>query len=227
MVTHREIEQANATRTVRITNRVLKIVEPYIGSLSRLVLKPFPRLRSRLAETLPGRLGAVSSLLTKKQFAKSFRLALDGVAQCETQESAFGMQTMYWWIFLELAARSATELGDDERQEVFARMSSAPEPGGIQEAQCLETFSRWRWRAGDADGAVELSRRAVLADPTWPHGHITLAWYGLTTGKFDPLPRLREAIRVSPASLARIRTNPEFARFPELIAALEQGGREP
>ena len=137
------------------------------------------------------------------------------------------MHTMYWWIFLESAARSATELGDDERQQVLARISSAPEPGGLVEAQCLEMFSRWRCSAGDADGALELSRRAVQADPTWPNGHITLAWHGLTTGKLDPLPSLREALRVSPASLAEIRSNADFARFPELIASLEQGGREP
>jgi hypothetical protein len=227
MVTNREIEQANATRTKRLLNRVLKIIDPLIGPLSRWVVKPFPHLRSRVAESLGGRSGTVFSLQAKKQFAKAFRLALDGVAHCETHESAFGMHKMYWWIFLESAARSATELGGDERQQVLARISSAPEPGGLLEAQCLETFSRWRWTAGDADGAVELSRRAVQADPTWPPGHITLAWYGLTTGKFDPLPSLREALRVSPTSLAEIRTNPDFARFPELIAALEQGGREP
>ena len=60
----------------------------------------------------------------------------------------------------------------------------------------------------------------MLADPTWPAGHIALAWYGLITGKFDPLPRLREAVRLTTDSLATIRGNPEFARFPDLIAAL-------
>ena len=57
-------------------------------------------------------------------------------------------------------------------------------------------------------------------DATWPVGHILLAWYGLITGKFDPLPRLREVVRVFPSVLEEIRTNADFARFPELIAAL-------
>jgi hypothetical protein len=83
-------------------------------------------------------------------------------------------------------------------------------------------FSRWRWTSGDRDGAIGLARRAVLADPTWPYSHIALAWYGLISGKFDPLSRLREAVRISPASLTTIRENSEFARFPELIAALEK-----
>ena len=78
----------------------------------------------------------------------------------------------------------------------------------------------WRWAAGDKDGAIELARRVVLADPTWPSGHIALAWYGLITGKFDPLPKLREAVRLAPDSLATIRASAEFARFPDLIAAL-------
>jgi hypothetical protein len=55
---------------------------------------------------------------------------------------------------------------------------------------------------------------------TCPTGHIQLAWYGLITGKLDPLPRLREAVRLSPDSLAAIRANSELARFPDLIAAL-------
>jgi hypothetical protein len=128
-----------------------------------------------------------------------------------------------WWNFIQSAAQSATELGDDERQQVLARLASAPEPGGFVEARCLQMFSRWRWRAGDADGALDFSRRAVLADPTWPGGHIDLAWYGLMTGKFDPLPRLREALRVAPSLLAEIRAIPEFARLPELVSALEVG----
>jgi hypothetical protein len=197
-----------------------------IVPLLRLALKPFPRLRSRLGETLGGRSGDVFRLMDEKQFAEAFRLALDGVTYCETHRSSFGLTKMYWWNFIEIAARSATELGDNERQQVLARVASPPEPGGLIEARCLEMFSRWRWKAGDADGAVDLSRRAVLADPTWPTGHITLAWYGLLTGKFDPLPRLREALRISPSLLAAIRANPEFARFPELITALSNGGRE-
>jgi hypothetical protein len=217
MVTHREIEQARLTRFVRIVNRVVKTIGPLIRWLKR-----FAWLRSRVAGTLAGRSGALFSLLDKEQFAEAFRVALEGVTYCETHESPFGMQTMYWWNFIEGAARSATELGDDERRQVLERVASAREPGGFIEARCLEMFSRWRWRAGDADGAVDLSRRAVLADPTWPQGHIAVAWYGLVTGKFDPLPRLREAVRVSPSSLAEIRANLEFARFPELLAALDQ-----
>jgi hypothetical protein len=161
-----------------------------------------------------------ASPIEKERFAEAFQLAMESATSCETNHSRFGLQKMYWWIFMESAARSATALGAHERKQVLERLSGAPEPGGLVEAECLETFSRWRWAAGDKDGALEFARRAVLADPTWPTGHIALAWYGLVTGKFDPLPRLREAVHLAPDSLATIRANPEFARFPEMIAAL-------
>jgi len=134
------------------------------------------------------------------------------------------MPEFFWWHFFDCYARGATGLGEDERAVVLARMARAPGPGGVLEAQCLDTFSRWRWAAGDADAAIEFARRAVAADATWPYGHITLAWYGLVTGKFDPLPILREAVRASPAAREEIRANADFARFPELIAVLEGRG---
>jgi hypothetical protein len=40
-------------------------------------------------------------------------------------------------------------------------------------------------------------------------------------GNVDPLPGLREALRVAPSYLAEIRAIPEFAGRPGLISALE------
>lgn len=80
---------------------------------------------------------------------------MEGVTNCEATQPSFGMQKLYWWIFMECSARSATHLSDSERQEVLARLSGAPEPGGLTEAQCLETFWRWKWSAGDKEGAIE------------------------------------------------------------------------
>jgi hypothetical protein len=215
-VTNREVERASGSLAVRVTERAVTKIAPAL----RWLVNRIPGLRSRLARTLGGRSGTIFSLIEKERFAEAFQLAMEGVTDCETKTSAFGMHKMYWWIFMERAARCATQLGNHERQEVLARVTGAPEPGGLTEAQCLDTFSRWRWAAGDKDGAIEFARRVVLADPTWVPGHIGLAWYGLITGKFDPLPRLREAIRISPDALAAIRANAEFARFPDLIAAL-------
>ena len=51
---------------------------------------------------------------------------------------------------------------------------------------------------------------------------ILLAWVGLMTGRVDPLPRRREAERASLGVLEEIRANADLARFPELIAALDE-----
>jgi hypothetical protein len=185
----------------------------------RVAFKLFPSVRARIANTLPGRAGTVIGLLQRKQYAEAYQRAFDGAQYCESQRSASDAQ-MPWWSFMKFAAQSASELGDTERQAVLARLGSAPEPGGLEEAHTLHIVSRWRWQSGARDGAIEFARRAVLADPTWPQGHILLAWYGLVSGKFDPLPRLREAVRVSPSCLEQIRANTEFAKFPELLAAL-------
>jgi len=216
MITTRGVEEVANSRTVRFSNRLVRI----IGPIFRLVVKLLPGARSYLAGTLGGRSGELNRLMEKKRFPEAFKCALDGVTYCETHRSPFDMQRMYWWIFMENAARSAKELGDTEQQQVVARLGTAPAPGGLYEAHCLEMLSRWRWRARDEEGAIDFARRTVLADATWPAGHILLAWYGLITGKFDPLPKLREAVRVSPTVLEEIRTNADFARFPDLIAAL-------
>jgi len=221
MLTTRGVEQVAKSRTVRFSNLLLQVIGPVLRPIFR-ALRVFPGVRSRLDGGLGGRSGALIRLMEKKQFRDAFNCALDGVTYCETHGSPFDMQKMYWWIFIEGAARCANDLGDDERQQVVARLVAAPAPGGLYEARCLEMLARWRWRAQDADGAIDLARRAVLADATWPHGHIILGWYGLITGKFDPLPRLREAVRVSPGALEEIRANADFARFPELIAAISK-----
>jgi hypothetical protein len=205
-VTKRELDRVGEDRLVRFLHWVVgKIAPPLRGLIRRM-----PALRSKLRNTLGGRSGAVFSVIEEKRFAEAFQLTMEGVTTCETNPAALGMQKLYWWIFMERAAECATHLGDRERHEVLARLSRAPEAGGLNEAQCLETFSRWRWRAGDRGGAVEFARGAVLADPSWPAGHIALAWYGLITGEFDPLPRLREAIRLAPDSLA---THPRKCRI--------------
>ena len=219
MITTRRVEEVAKSRTVRFSNRLVWI----IGPIFRLLVKLLPGARSYLAGTLGGRSGELIRLMENKRFLEAFKCALDGVTYCETHRSPLDMQRMYWWTFMEGAARSAHELGDDERQKVVSRLGAAPEPEGLCEAHCLEMLSRWRWRARDEEGAIDLARRAVLADATWPAGHILLAWYGLITGKFDPLPRLREAVRLSPAIMEEIRQNADFARFPELIAALGSG----
>ncbi len=224
MPSHLGMEQAGQTRTVRAAKRFADLISPPL----RWILKRLPWIDARLGNTPGGRLGTIYSLLEKKQFAEAFRMSRDALARCETTDRRGfwkEMAELFWWQLFECYARSATELGEEERQEVVARLARAPVPGGVCEARCLDTFSRWRWKAGDPAAAIDFARRAVAADATWPDGYITLAWYGLSTGSFDPLPTLRDVVRASPESLAEIRANPDFARVPGLLAALGESAR--
>ena len=224
MPSHLGLEEVSQTRTVRVTKRVADVIVPPL----RWIVKRLPWIDARIGKTLSGRLGTIYSLLEKKDFAEAFRMSREALARCEipARRGFFkDLRELQWWNLFECYSRSATELGEEQRREVLAGLARAPVPGGICEARCLDTFSRWKWTAGDQAGAIDFARRAVAADATWPDGYITLAWYGLVTGSFDPVPPLRDAVRASPESLAEIRANPEFARVPGLIAALEESAR--
>src|SRR5262249_49471496 len=167
----REVEAGAPPLPLRFCPRVVNVIVPTLKPLNRIAF-----LRNWLGGTMGGRPGAVYSRLDKKQFAEAFALAMDSVTYCQTRKR-FDIEKMYWWAFMEAAARAATELGDSERDQVLARLDSAPEPGGVMEARCLETFSRWKWKSSDRDGAIEFARRTALADPTYAEGHLLLAWY--------------------------------------------------
>lgn len=83
--------------------------------------------------------------------------------------------------------------------------------------------ARWTWTGGDRDGAIRLARQAILADASSVDAYILLGWYGLVTGRFDPLPHLREALKVDPSCREAIRTNRDFAGAPGLLRSLGLG----
>ena len=92
-------------------------------------------------------------------------------------------------------------------------------------AWCLQRFAEWRWRAGETEAALAFALRAVLADPSWSYGHIFLGWLGLVSGRFDPLPHLREALRLDPAAARSIRDSRTLAEAPGLLKPLGIAGR--
>jgi len=196
-----------------------RILVPLLRPVFRI-----PWFGRRIDEMLPARLGTASTRLQEGDFAAAFRLAVAGAAESNAPRSFYrlvGVDTYLWWSFAHRAAEAAARLGDREREQVEVLVDAPPEPGGMLEAECLEIRARWRWKAGDRDGALDLARRTVFADPTWPSGHVLLAWLGVVTGKLDPVPTLREAVRLSPATLATIRANPQFSKHPQVIAWLE------
>ena len=131
-VTNLDLDRVREDRLVSVLERAVRKIAPALRWLARRM----PTLRSKLdRNTLGGRSGAIFALIDEKRFGEAFQLTMEGVTNCETTRSLFGMQKLYWWIFMECAARSATHLGYREREQVVARVSRAPEPGGLTEAQ--------------------------------------------------------------------------------------------
>lgn len=215
MPTERQVEQVRRSRWVRWLSAASERVAVPFGLLLQLV----PGIGGLLDDSLPGRVARVGRLLDAGQFPQAFAAAQESLAAAEARRSQF--QPIYWWMFLNSAARAASELGSKEQAGVEARLAAAPQPGGAVEAAILGLIARWRWKAGDRAGALERAQRAVQADPTSADSRILLAWLGQQSGKLDPLPLLREAVRLSPTALGAIRAIPEFAAAAGLVAALE------
>ncbi|HYV66648.1 MAG TPA: hypothetical protein VE964_10430 [Myxococcales bacterium] len=226
-VTYEQQKDVADSRMVRWTIALSDVVVPLLRPILRPILR-MPWLRRRLDNLLMGRFLEAWRLLEKGSFAQAFAIARAGAEESRGPQRPYPFapkepQEALWWGFLKLAATAAAQLGQAERAQVEALLESTPSPGGLAEAESLCTVARWRWSAGDRDGAFGLARRAVLADATWPSGHVLLAWLGLMTGKLDPLPSLREAIRLSPPTLATIEADPQFSKHPDLIASLHSG----
>jgi hypothetical protein len=190
--------------------------------LSRVV----PPLGRAIGRTSGGIAGRVFRSRDRGDHAAAFAAALEGMDLQERRRLLKGGELrrdfaeFEWWNFLHLAADEAEHLGPTERARVAELLEQAPTPGGMFAASCLRRIAGWRWQAGDRDGAIALARRMVLADPSWPHGHIFLGWVGLITGRHDPLPHLREALRVDPACARAITANRELADAPGLLRSL-------
>jgi hypothetical protein len=189
----------------------------------RLLCWLLPPLRHAIRNTSPSRMGVAFRARDRGDHQSAFALAMDGLARCrfatDKQRAEF-MADLNWWTFLDLAAQEAQHLGDAERARVAQALDAAPAPGGMLAARCMCRVARWRWTGGDGDDAIRLARQAILADSSSVDAHVLLGWYGLVTGRFDPLPHLREALKVDDSCRETIRTNRDFATAPGLLRSL-------
>jgi hypothetical protein len=167
--------------------------------------------------------GAVFRNRDRGDHRAAFSAAMEGVALSDQGVAASSIgpgQDFYFWTFLDLAAKEAKHLGEEDRRMVEGLAETAPAPGGMLAASCLRDISGWRWEEGDREGAIKLAKQAILADPSWPHSHILLGWFGLVSGRFDPLPNLRAALQADPSCAQDIRANRDFAGTKALLDSL-------
>jgi len=227
VLTHRQHEEIDAKYPVPAWTPLALI-------LMRVLLWPFPFARRRMGSTMAGRVGKVGRLESGEKFREAFDLAMETIPLClkphgrvffsrSLGASLDQMNSWYWWFFLGRAARCARKLGPEERRRVIDVLPSAPEPGGKEQAMLFDEMSRWRWKENDATGAMELSKQAIQADPTWPYAYVTMAFYAHRTGRLDPLPLLIDAVRADPEVRHHIES--EFEESPDLLAALRSAAQ--
>lgn len=225
MLRYRDFHEQSA-RQPRFWLAFAKALGVVVMPVVRLLCYVLPPLRRAVYETSAARMGAAFRTRDQGDHRGAFAAAMDGLARCrfatDKQRAEF-MADLNWWSFLHLAAQEAEHLGDAERAQVAQALDAAPAPGGMLAAACLSLVARWKWRGGDRDGAIRLAREAILADSSSVDAHVLLGWYGLVTGRFDPLPHLREALKVDPSCRETIRSNADFASAPGLLRSLGLG----
>ncbi len=203
-----------------VARGIAVIVVPFLRLVSHLV----PPLGRAMGRTSGGIAGRVFRSRDRGDHAAAFAAALEGLERGQRRQPSTGGRRhaaeFDWWFFLHLAANEADHLSEAERSRIVELFEQAHTPGGMLAASCLRSMAGWRWQAGDRASALALARRMVLADPSWPHGHIFLGWLGLVTGSHDPLPHLREALRVDPSCASEISANRAFADAPDLLRSL-------
>lgn len=196
--------------------------------LSRLVgvlgwgLARVPPIRRALARSPAGRSSAVLRFLQEQRNEDALRLALAELRRARSVEPAL-LEPCGFWHFAKLAVFAAGELGHAEAREQVLREIEHPDnpaADGVDAARTLLQVSKWHHAEGRAASAFLLARKAVAADESWPESRVVLAWYGMLSGRFDPLPLLKEAIAVDAGALPRIVHDPAFRRAPGLVEEL-------
>jgi hypothetical protein len=229
MLRYRDYKEHTASRSSRVWTAFATALGFVVVPILRLLCRLIPPLGRAIRNTSAGRMGVAFRTRDRGDHREAFALAMEGLARCRfapgTQRAEF-MADLNWWTFLDVAAHEAQHLGDAERAQVAQALDAAPAPGGMLAASCMCRVARWRWIGGDRDGAIRLAREAIMADSSSVDGHVLLGWYGLVTGRFDPLPHLRRALEVDPACRETICTNPDFANAPGLLRSLAiEGGQ--
>ena len=124
---------------------------------------------------------------------------------------------------MHFAVDNLDKCGDQEKmEEVIELARNGVEPfQGYYVARSFLAFSRWKYREGDYDGAIEFAESAASADDTWAEPDFVLGWYHLVLGGGDPMRHLTRAIRKDHRILFRIANDSECRKHPHIVQRLK------
>jgi len=217
---HSDLKRSQGDRSTRTIMRVMRILLQPIVPLLRVSVRMLPPLRAVIRRSTGAMLGAVFDHRDRGDHRAAYDAAIDGL---ERHAGGDELRALHWWTFLDLASREAAHLGEPEQDDVMQRLEAAEAPGGVQAAWCLQTMAGWMWERRDTEAALRYAKQAVIADSSCPDAHVFLGWLGLVTGRLDPLPHLREALRVDASAAEAIRANADLSTAPGLLKSLGLG----
>jgi tetratricopeptide (TPR) repeat protein len=220
--TKKELEDnwKSSAKTVAAVDALEPVLRPLIRSLWRIGF-----IGRFLGRTTGGRTGAISRYTKRGEHDRAADLAIEALKEYRHQPEGTWSPSGrdYWWMFMHFAARSLEECGDQEKRDQVIEMArNGVEPfHGYHVALSFLAFSRWKYREGDYDAAIEFAEIAANADETWAEPDFVLGWYCSVLGIGDAMKHLARAVRKDRRILSRIAQDPVCGRHPHIIQKLK------
>lgn len=209
------------SKTAARSMAMVMVLAPLLRPLTRIGF-----IRRYLGRTTGGRVGAISRCAARGQHDKAVDLAFEALKDLRHQPAGiwFPGGAVFWWMFMRLATRSLEECDDREKWDQAIELArNGVEPfHGYDVACSFLAFSRWKYKLGDYDAAVDFAKTAARADETWAEPDFVLGWYCLVLGGGDAVPHLAEAVRKDQRFFFRIANDPQCRRYPHVIQRLKE-----
>ncbi len=200
---------------------------PALNVLAR-VLQPILRLgflARPISRTRGGQVGAISRYAARGEHDRAADLAIEWLKDNRHRPPSTWKPSArdYWWLFMNFAAENLEICGDREKMEEVIEMArNGVEPfQGHYVARSNLAFSRWMYRAGDYQAAIEYAEIAAGADPAWAEPEFVLGWYCLILGG-DAMTHLTRAVQKDHQLIFRIAKDPECRKHPHIIQQLKE-----
>ena len=211
----------------RIQNQPFK--EPWYLKILSFFFKviyfiPWVKKKSRCS------MGGLSGRIFRSQDAGDYKqatqIALFAMERFRNHKDKWvpGMEHHNWWHFVRHACDSVTNVDDqDLKEKIINEALNGIEPfKGYDVSFSFLQMAKWRYSEGEYDEAIKHAKTAAEADDTWAEPEFILGWFGLATGKVDPMPHLSTAICKDRRILFRIANDKLCKDHPQIIVKLKK-----
>lgn len=221
--TKKDLEEASnqTAKTKARMDTLQPVFNSFVWLLSRMGF-----VRRRLAKTAGARIGTISRYAERGEHEAAAALAIKALKDYRHQKETVWLPKGrdYWWMYMDLAASNLEKCDDREKWEELIEMASnGIKPfQGYDVASSFLAFSRWKYRVGDHDRAIEFAQIAANADATFGEPDFLLGWYRLVLGGGDALDHLSAAVRKDKRIIFQIAKDPECRKHPHILQKLKE-----